>query len=108
MFSLLYCWEFRVCVFSFIHFLTLDRYFICVSEAIQALPSSSPYCTFPRWSTLAIMFNSSCMELREEQKLNGHQDVKSGQRYSMIRLHSSEVTVDNDLTAEIGLDLIKI
>lgn len=39
--------------------LTLARYLICVSEVMQAIPSSPPYCTFPRWSTLAIMFNNS-------------------------------------------------
>lgn len=43
--------------------LTLARYLICVSEVMEALPpSSSLYCTFPRWRTLAMMFNSSCKE----------------------------------------------
>lgn len=69
-----------MCVFSFIHFLTLDRYFICVSEGMEALLSSSPYCTFPKWSTLAIMFISSCVELTEEEKISGHEEVGRAKR----------------------------
>lgn len=67
-----------MCVFSFIHFLTLDRYFICVSEVMQALLSPSPYCTFPRWSTLAIMFISSCVELTEEEKIEVESEEDKG------------------------------
>ena len=63
-----------------VQLLTLARYLICVSEVMQALPSSSPYCTFPRWSTLAMMFSSSYAE-KTQRRTGGEKKKNEKEQY---------------------------